>query len=284
MTAVPPAARGQGEITVIQPDARLALPSLREVWAYRDLLYFLVRRDFIVRYKQTLAGVLWSVIQPIGFTVVFSIFLGSLSNVRSQEGVPYPLFALSGLAMWLFFTKALSSSAESTVNSADLLSKVYFPRILIPLSALIAATLDFAVALVVVVIAMFLYEVPPGPEILAMPLVIALAMVVALGGGLWFSALYVRYRDIQHLLAFILLAGMFVTPIVYPFQLVPAAYQPLYALNPMVGVIELYRWALFGDLTVGVGVLAIPLVTGTIATITGAFYYRRAERTFADVI
>jgi lipopolysaccharide transport system permease protein len=284
VTAVPPAARGQGEITVIQPDARLALPSLREVWAYRDLLYFLVRRDFIVRYKQTLAGVLWSVIQPIGFTVVFSIFLGSLSNVRSQEGVPYPLFALSGLAMWLFFTKALSSSAESTVNSADLLSKVYFPRILIPLSALIAATLDFAVALVVVVIAMFLYEVPPGPEILAMPLVIALAMVVALGGGLWFSALYVRYRDIQHLLAFILLAGMFVTPIVYPFQLVPAAYQPLYALNPMVGVIELYRWALFGDLTVGVGVLAIPLVTGTIATITGAFYYRRAERTFADVI
>jgi len=282
--AAAPAPRGQAEVTVIQPDARLAMPDMREAWAYRDLLYFLVRRDFIVRYKQTLVGVFWSVLQPIGFTVVFSVFLGSLSNVKSQAGVPYPLFALSGLAMWLFFTKALSSSAESTVNSADLLSKIYFPRILIPVSSLISATLDFAVAFVVVVIAMFLYDVPPGPEILAMPLVVALAMGVALGGGLWFSALYVRYRDIQHLLAFILLAGMFVTPIVYPFDLIPTAYQPLYALNPMVGVLELYRWSLFGEMTASPAVLAIPIVTGAVAIITGALYYRRAERTFADVI
>jgi lipopolysaccharide transport system permease protein len=279
-----PTARSSAEVTIVEADTAVALPDLREIWAYRDLLYFLVRRDFIVRYKQTLVGVLWSVLQPVGFTVVFSIFLGSLSNVRSQHGIPYPLFALSGLAMWLFFSKALSSSAESTVNSADLLAKIYFPRILIPLSALISATLDFLVALVVVVIAMFIYGVLPGVELLAMPVVIAIAMVVALGGGLWFSALYVRYRDIQHLLAFILLAGMFVTPIVYPFDLVPEAYQPLYALNPMVGVLELYRWSLFGELSASAGVLAIPLVTGALATITSALYYRRAERTFADVI
>jgi lipopolysaccharide transport system permease protein len=276
--------RGRTELTVIEPATRLGFPDAREIWAYRDLLYFLVRRDFLVRYKQSVAGVLWAALQPIGFTIVFSVFLGSLSDVPSQAGIPYPLFALSGLAMWLFFSKALSSSAESTVSSSDLLSKIYFPRVLIPLSALISAMLDFLVALVVVLVAMFAYGVPPGPEILAMPAVIALAMGIALGGGLWFSALYVRYRDIQHLLAFILLAGMFATPIVYPFELVPDAYQALYALNPMVGVLEVYRWALFGELTAPLAVLAIPLVTGVIAMVSGALYYHHAERTFADVI
>jgi lipopolysaccharide transport system permease protein len=284
VSAAASTSRGQAAVTVIQPDAKLAVPSLREAWAFRDLLYFLVRRDFIVRYKQTLVGVLWSVLQPVGFTVVFSVFLGSLSNVKSQEDVPYPLFALSGLALWLFLSKALSSSAESTVNSSDLISKIYFPRVLIPVSALLSATIDFVVALVVVVVAMFVYDVPPGTELLAMPLVVVVAMAVALGGGLWFSALYVRYRVIQHLLAFILLAGMFVTPIVYPFDLVPTAYQPVYALNPAVGVLELYRWSLFGHMSASAGVLAISLVTGAIGLVTGALYFRRAERTFADVI
>jgi lipopolysaccharide transport system permease protein len=284
VTAVTHPDRGQPPLTVIEPASQVGFPDGREVWAYRDLLYFLVRRDFLVRYKQSIAGVLWAALQPIGYAVVFSIFLGSLSNVPSQAGIPYPLFALSGLAMWLFFSKALSSSAESTVSSSDLLSKIYFPRVLIPLSALFSATLDFLVALVVVIVAMFAYGEPPGPEILALPAVIALAMGIALGGGLWFSALYVRYRDIQHLLAFILLAGMFATPIVYPFDLVPDAYQPLYALNPMVGVLEVYRWALFGELTAPLAVLAIPLITGAIAIVTGALYYHRAEHTFADVI
>jgi lipopolysaccharide transport system permease protein len=278
------AAAPHGPVTVIEPDTSVGFPDVHEVWTYRDLLYFLVRRDFLVRYKQSIAGPLWAALQPIGFTLVFSVFLGKLSNVPSQAGIPYPLFALSGLAMWLFFTKALQSSAESTVSSSDLLSKIYFPRILIPLSALISATLDFLVALVVVIVALFAYNEPPGPQILLLPAVVVLAMGIALGGGLWFSALYVRYRDIQHLLAFVLLAGMFVTPIVYPFDLVPEAYQPFYALNPMVGVLELYRWTLFGELTASAAVLAIPLVTGGIAIVTGALYYRRAERTFADVI
>jgi lipopolysaccharide transport system permease protein len=272
------------QVTVMRPERGARLPDLRELWHYRDLLYFLVRRDFLVRYKQTVAGPLWAVLQPIGMTVVFSVFLGNLADVPSQKGIPYPLFALAGLSMWLFFSKALQSSAESTVNAAELLSKIYFPRILIPLSALLAATLDFLVALAVVVVALFVYSRPPGPELLAMPIVIVLAMLVALGGGLWFSALFVRYRDIRHMLAFLLLAGMFVTPIVYPFELVPDNLQPLYALNPMVGVLELYRWSLFGDFTASAAVIAIPLVMGLVTVVTGAMYFRATEGTFADVI
>jgi lipopolysaccharide transport system permease protein len=271
-------------VTVIGPETGVRLPDLAEIWAYRDLLYYLVRRDFLVRYKQSLVGLLWAVLQPIGFTVVFSVFLGALANVPSQHGIPYPLFALAGLAMWLFFSKALQSGAESTVNSADLLSKIYFPRVLIPLSALLAATVDFLVALVVVVVALFVYGRPPGPEILALPAVIVLAMLVAFGGALWFSALFVRYRDIRHLLAFVLLAGMFVTPIVYPFELVPHGLQPLYALNPLVGVLELYRWALFGTLSASVTVLLIPFAVGIVTVVTGALYFRASEGTFADVI
>ena len=271
-------------ITVITPEAGWRPPSFRELWAYRDLLYYLVRRDFVVRYKQTVAGLLWSVLQPIGFTLVFTVFLGNLADVPSQAGIPYALFALSGLTLWLFFSKALQSSAESTVNSADLLAKVYFPRVLIPLSALLAAAVDFAVAFVVVLVAMLIYGVMPGPELLAMPFVVVLAMVVALGGGLWFAALFVRYRDIRHVLSFLLLAGMFVTPIVYPFDLVPENLQPLYALNPMAGVLELYRWCLFGTLTAPVGVLLIPIATGIILLVSGALYFRSAEGTFADVI
>jgi lipopolysaccharide transport system permease protein len=278
------ALRHDGGTTVIRPERGVQRPDLRELWDYRDLLYYLVRRDFLVRYKQSIVGPLWAILQPIGFTVVFSVFLGNLANVPSQKGIPYPLFALAGLAMWLFISKAVQSGAESTVNSADLLAKIYFPRMLIPLSALLASVMDFLAALVVVIAAMFLYGEPPGPELLAMPAVLALAMLVAFGGGLWFSALFVRYRDIRHLLAFLLLAGMFVTPIVYPFELVPENLQTVYALNPLVGVLELYRWTLFGDLTAGVAILLIPLAVGLALVVSGALYFRSTESTFADVI
>jgi lipopolysaccharide transport system permease protein len=271
-------------VTVIGPESGVRLPDLAEMWSYRDLLYYLIRRDFLVRYKQSIVGLLWAILQPIGFTIVFSVFLGALANVPSQQGIPYPLFALAGLTMWLFFSKALQSGAESTVNSADLLSKIYFPRALIPISALLAAVVDFLVALVVVIIALFIYGHPPGASILALPAVVLLAMLVALGGVLWFSALFVRYRDIRHLLAFVLLAGMFVTPIVYPFELVPHDLQPLYALNPLVGVLELYRWTLFGTLSADAAVLAIPFAVAAVGIITGALYFRASEGTFADVI
>ena len=271
-------------VTVIEPQTGLPAPEVRELWAYRDLLYYLVRRDFLVRYKQTIAGPLWAVAQPIGMAVVFSVFLGHLAKVPSGKGIPYPLFSLAGLSIWLFISKALQSSAESTVTSADLLSKIYFPRVLIPLAALIAATADFLVALVVVIIACFVYGNPPGVELLLMPIVIFVAMAVSLGGALWFSALFVRYRDIRHVLAFLLLAGMFVTPIVYPFELVPHNLQWVYALNPFVGVLEFYRWSLFGSLGAPAGVLVIPAVVAVITIVTGAFYFRSAESTFADVI
>ena len=271
-------------VATIRPETGLALPNLAEVWEYRDLLYFLVRRDFLVRYKQALAGPLWALLQPIGYTVVFSVFLGRVAGVPSTHGIPYPLFALSGLAMWIFFSTALQRSAESTISSAELLSKVYFPRVLIPLSALLASTIDFVVSLTVVIAALFLYGNPPGWEILLLPVAVLLAVATTLGGGLWFSALFVRYRDIRQLLAFIILAGMFVTPVVYPFDLIPSALQPIYALNPLVGVLEFYRWTLFGFLSAPVVVVLIPIATSIVTVISGAIYFRVGERTFADVI
>jgi lipopolysaccharide transport system permease protein len=274
----------ESPVTVIEPESGLAWPDFKEIWEYRDLLYFLVRRDFVVRYKQTLAGLFWSILQPIGLTIVFSVFLGLLAKVPSTHGIPYAVFALSGVSMWTFVSKALDRSADSTVASAEMLSKIYFPRVLIPLSAVLAATVDFLIAIVVVLIALVIYGRTPGPEVLALPAVVLLAVVVTLGFGLWFSALNVRYRDVKHLLAFLLLAGMFVTPVVYPFALVPEYLRPLYALNPMVGVLEFWRWALFGFVTASPIVLAIPVVTGTLAVVTGTLYFRSAERTFADVI
>jgi lipopolysaccharide transport system permease protein len=216
--------------------------------------------------------------------VVFSVFLGRVAKVPSTHGIPYPLFALSGLTMWIFFSAALQRSGESTVTSAELLSKVYFPRVLIPLAALGASLLDFLVALIVVIVALFVYGQPPGVEVLALPVIIVYAALTALGGGLWFSALSVRYRDVRQLLSFLLVAGMFITPIVYPLELIPHDLQPIYALNPLVGVLELYRWCLFGFLSAPALAMVVSLVTSVIALVSGAIYFRTGERTFADVI
>lgn len=271
-------------LRVIEPERGWSFPNLHEVWEYRDLLYFLVRRDVAVRYKQTAVGALWAVLQPLALAVTFSVFLGVLADVPSQGDIPYPLFAFSGMAMWLLFTKALQASADSTVASAELISKVYFPRVIIPLAAIVAPAIDFAFAFVVVVLAMLVYGYPPGVEILLIPFAVLLAMMVAFAGGLWFSAWHVRYRDVQHLVPFLLLVGLFMTPIIYPFELMPEHLQPLYALNPMVGVLELYRWMLFGDLGAPIGVVFVPVVASVVAIVGGALYFKRAERDFVDVI
>jgi lipopolysaccharide transport system permease protein len=282
MTAAPEIAARGAHTTVIEPERGFAPPSLRELWEARDLVGLFIRRDVSVRYRQTAVGALWAVVQPLALAGVFSVFLGLLAKVPSPADLPYPVYALSGMVMWLYFQQAFSRSAESTVSAAPLIAKVYFPRLSIPLVAVAGPVVDFAVALVVLLAVMTAYGHPPGWQIVAAPGVLALAMATALGLGLWLSSVAVRYRDVQHVVPFLTQVGLFITPIVYPFDLVPDRLQPLYALNPMVGVMEAWRWTLFGEMTASPLVVLVPAVGGAILIFTGAIFFRRAERTFAD--
>lgn len=268
----------------MEPASGLRFPDLREVWEHRDLIYLLVRRDISVLYRQSAVGAGWAILQPVLLAVVFSVFLGLLAKVPSAEGIPYPVFAVSGMVMWLFFSNAMSRSSESTMSSSVLISRVYFPRVIIPVAAVIPSLVDFAVGFVVVLGAMFLYGTDPSVRVVLLPVVVLVALTTALGIGLWLSALHVRYRDVQHILPFLILVGLFISPITYPFSLVPADLQPIYALNPLVGVLEGYRWILFADYPFPGGVLVIPLVASMTLLITGALFFERMETTFADVI
>ena len=279
------AATASSSERVIEAGGKVVLPDLRELWEYRDLAYFLCRRDVSVRYKQTAIGTVWAIVQPIALAIVFSVFLGLLAQVPSRAGIPYPLFALSGMVMWLYFTQALGRTSDSTVSSEELISKVYFPRMVIPLAAVIPPLIEFGIAFIVVIAAMFLYGHPPQWEIVLVPAPVLLALGTALGCGLWLSALHVRYRDVALVVPFLIQVGLFVTPIVYPLSIVPAHLQPLYALNPMVGVLETYRWCLFpGHGGPAWYVVAIPFVASIVLVITGALYFAHSERDFADVI
>lgn len=276
-------ASGSTQIRVIEPARGFSPPDFREIWAHRDLVFFLARRDVAIRYKQAVIGVFWALLQPMLLAAVFSVFFGLLAKVDPPAGIPYPLFAVSGMVMWLFFSTAVQNSAESTVLSADLISKAYFPRIVIPTAAVLAPAVDFVFAFVVVVVVAAFYGFYPGPELLTVPFFGGLALIAALGSGLWFSALNVRYRDIHLLVPFLLLVGLFVTPIIYPIEVIPDNLQPLYALNPMLGAIEGFRWALLGTDWPGY-LLAISAGVALILFVTGAIYFQRAERSFADVI
>jgi lipopolysaccharide transport system permease protein len=269
---------------VIGPPAGLALPSVRELWDRRDLIYFLARREVSVRYKQSAIGVFWAVLQPLLLAVVFSVFFGHLAHVPSQPGVPYPAFAVSGMVLWLFFATAMSTASESTVANEQLISKVYFPRIIIPLAAVCPALIDFCVAFVVVIITLFVYGIVPPVQIVLVPLLTLAALATATGIGLWLSALNVRYRDVHHAIPFVILVGLFISPITYPFHLVPADLRPIYALNPLVGVLEAYRWMLFPTAPWPGAIILIPIATSVLLLLTGSLYFQRVEHTFADVI
>ncbi len=277
-------ARPEELITVIDADARAELVRPQTIWRYRELVYFLAHRDVSIRYKQSAIGIAWAVLQPVLLALVFSVFLGLLAKVPSDYGVPYPVFAVAGLVVWMFFSLGLSRAADSAVASANLISKVWFPRIVIPVAAVLPPTLDFLIALVVVVGAMLIYGVALSPTMLLVPLIVPLVLVTALGFGVWLAALNVRYRDVSVAVPFVIQLGLFVTPVIYPFSLVPANLQALYALNPMVGILELYRWMLFAEAPFPGWLIAVPLVMGPIALVTGSRYFARAERDFADVI
>jgi len=270
--------------TLLRPTSGWAGLNLSELWAYRELLAFFVWRDLKVQYKQTAFGALWAVIQPVMLMLVFSLFLGRLGGIAPPD-VPYSLFALAGLVPWLLFAKSLASSADSLVSAANLIQKVYFPRLLLPLAALGSHLLDYLIALIVlIVVGLGLGFAPSATIIWIVPLT-ALTLTVALAAGVWLSAAYVRYRDVRQLIPFLIQLWLFASPVAYSSSLVPTQWIWLYRLNPMANVIEGFRWAMFG---VGVPPPAGEVLGSAIATVgvllAGLAYFRRVERTFADAI
>jgi lipopolysaccharide transport system permease protein len=265
------------------------LPSLQlsNVWRFRELVYFLAWRDVKVRYKQTALGVSWVVLQPLITTVVFSLLFGGLLKVPSGS-VPYPVFACAALVPWNYFAGSLGRASTSLVTNASLLTKVYFPRMVIPLSGVLASLVDATVAFCVLLALMIHYHVAIPPSALLLPLFMLQAIVTALGFSLWFSALNVRFRDVTYLIPFVIQIWMYVTPVIYATTLIPERWRFLLVLNPMTGVVEGFRWALLGiaPASLGQGPLAI-LVPGLVAVlvlISGAYYFRATERTFADIV
>jgi len=267
---------------VIRPRTGFLRLNLREVWDYRELLYFLVWRDIKVRYKQTALGAAWAVIQPLMTMVVFSVFFGRLARVPS-DGLPYPVFAYTALLPWQLFAFALTESSNSLVSSQNLITKVYFPRLVIPLSSVLAGIVDFAIALVVLLFLMLYFGITPTVSVLWLPLFVVFAIVTALSVGLWFSALNVKYRDIRYTIPFLTQLWMFATPVAYPASLVPEPWRAMLGLNPMAGVVEGFRWALLGKSGNPGGLLWVSVAAVLLLFAGGLFYFRRTESTFADI-
>jgi lipopolysaccharide transport system permease protein len=269
-------------VVSIRPPVRWSALNLRDLWAYRELQYFLIWRDVKVRYKQTVLGVAWAIIQPLLTMVIFTLFFGKLAGVPS-DNVPYPIFAYAGLLPWTFVSGAVTSSGNSLVGSSNLISKVYFPRMIIPMSAVGAALVDFGIGFVLLAALMVYYGVALTWSVLMLPALMVLTATIALGVGMLLSALNVKYRDVRHALPFVVQLWMFVTPIIYPSSIVPERWRWLLALNPLTGVIEGYRAALFGRSFNWTG-LAISSGVALALLVCSAYTFKRMEKTFADII
>ena len=267
----------------IAPHAGWAPIRLGELWAFRELLLFLVWRDIKVRYKQTALGAAWAVIQPLMTMVVFSIFFGRLAKMPS-DGVPYPLFSFAALVPWTFFAGGLTQSANSLVGSANLIKKVYFPRLIVPAATVLAEAMDFAIAFGVLLLLMALYGVTPTANIAFLPAFVLLAICTSLGVGLWLSALNVEFRDVRYMVPFVTQFWLFATPIAYPSSLLTEPWRTLYGINPMAGVVDGFRWALLGAAPPPAGMLALSALVSIALLIGGICYFRRMERTFADLV
>lgn len=267
----------------IEPSRGWVAIKIRELWEYRELLYFLIWRDIMVRYKQTILGAAWAIIQPVCTMLVFSLFFGRLAKMPS-DGVPYPLFSYAALLPWALFANGLSQTSNSIVGSSGLITKVYFPRLAIPISTVLSGVVDFLIAFIVLLILMLCYGIMPTFNALWLPLFVLLALVSSLGSGLWLSALNVEYRDVRYVVPFIVQFWMLATPIAYPSSLLSEPWRTFYGLNPMVGVVEGFRWALLGTHTAPGPMIAISALAATVILVGGAFYFRRMERKFADLV
>jgi lipopolysaccharide transport system permease protein len=274
----------QEPLLILQASHGWSALQLIQVWRYRELLGFLIWRDIKVRYKQTVLGILWAVLQPVLTMVIFSAFFGGLAGVPS-DGVPYYLFAYCGLVPWALFSGGLSRAATGLVGNANLIKKIYFPRLLIPISSVFGGALDFVLAFLVLIVLLLLAGFLPTGNVLWLPYFVLLALVTSLGVGLWLSAMNVQFRDVNYIIPFIIQSWLYITPIAYPSSLIEnPLVRALYSLNPMVGVVEGFRWALLGtQIDLGLSALVSSLVAFFLL-ITGLFYFRRMERTFADVI
>jgi homopolymeric O-antigen transport system permease protein len=274
---------GDKPVVRIRPSRGWIAVNLRDLWAYRELLYFLTWRDIKVRYKQTVLGAAWAILQPFLTMVVFSLFFGRLAGVPS-DGIPYPIFSFAALVPWQFFANGLTNATNSLVASTNLIQKVYFPRMVIPFSAVLAGVVDFALAFVVLLAMMLFYRIAPTGATIWLPLFLLLALITSLAVGLWLTAMNVQFRDVRYAVPFILNAWMFATPIAYPSSLLHEPWHTLYGLNPMAGVVEGFRWALLGTEPAPGPMVLVSALVSVVLFIGGLFYFRRMERTFADVI
>lgn len=271
-------------IITIQPSSGWGVLKFRELWRYKELIYFMVWRDLKVRYKQTLLGASWAVLRPFLTMVVFSIFFGELAKVPS-DGIPYPVFAFTALLPWELFSHALGVASRSLVVNSNMITKVYFPRVILPLASVIAGVVDFLIAFVILGGMMAYYKIPLSGDAWTIPFFLLLALVTSLGIGLWLSAMNVQYRDIGYVTPFLTQFWLFITPIAYPASLVPEKWKLLYALNPMTGVVDGFRWALLGSEASAPGVQTITSICVALGLlITGLFYFHRMERQFADMV
>jgi len=265
------------------PTKGWALPKLRELWEYRELLFFFVWRDIKVRYRQTVMGALWAIIQPFFTMVIFSLFFGRLAKIPS-DGLPYPVFSYAALVPWTFFATALNQASNSLVINANMVKKIYFPRLSLPIATILASVVDFVLAFIVLLGMMFFYGLVPTINVLWLPFFLLLALITSLGVSLWLSAMNVQFRDVQYTIPFLTQAWLFVTPIAYPSSLLPEPWRTLYGLNPMAGVVEGFRWALLGTDTAPGPMTLVSAVVALVLFISGAFYFRRMEQGFADVL
>ena len=270
-------------VTIIRPVHGWSPVNLGELWEYRDLLRLLAWRDIKVRYRQTALGAAWAILQPLLTMAVFSLFFGRLAKVPS-DGLPYPIFAFAALVPWGFFSTSLTQASSSLVGSANLIKKVYFPRLVVPMSCAASALVDMCIAFVVLLGFMLWYRIVPTVNVIWLPAFVALAVVTSLGAGLWLSALNVRYRDVRYTVSFLVQFWLFATPIAYPSSLLHEPWRTVYGLNPMVGVVEGFRWALLGTKTAPGVIVAVSALAALALLVTGAFYFRRMEATFADVV
>ncbi|MBI2486503.1 MAG: ABC transporter permease [Deltaproteobacteria bacterium] len=270
-------------VITIRPPKGLVPLELRDLWEYRDLLYLFVWRDIKVRYKQTIVGTSWAIIQPFIAMIVLSLFFGKLAKMPS-EGIPYPIFAYSALVPWTYLVNVLSQSSNSVVSNRAVVTRVYFPRLIIPMTTVLTGLMDFAMAFAMLLGMMLFYGILPTAAILTLPFFLLLGIATALGLGLWLAALNVKYRDIGFTLPFLTQVWFFVTPIAYPSSLVPERWQAIYGLNPMAGVVEGFRWALLGKTEAPGMILAVSVLVAVCLLIGGLYFFRHKEDTFADVV
>jgi lipopolysaccharide transport system permease protein len=267
---------------VLEPRKGWVSLQLKDLWTYRELLYFLIWRDIKVRYKQTVLGAAWAIIQPVMTMLVFTVFFGRLGKIPS-DGIPYPIFTYAALLPWNFFSQALTESSNSLVGSSNLIRKVYFPRLVIPISGVLAGLVDFAIAFIVLIGMILFYKIHITFNILLLPLFLLLAIFTALGVGLWLSAMNVKYRDVRFVVPFLTQFWLFATPVAYPSSLLQEPWRTVYGINPMAGVVEGFRWALLNTDPPG-PLIGLSILVTIILVVSGAYYFRRMEKTFADLV